>query len=171
MSPSLTKAVTALFLSLNSPFAFSFSPFAPLSMRHKTALHIDQGIAEMIDNEFYRQNHIEEYHQRQTKRDTEILKEHVPEEFSFGEIPFLVDDEDIIAMRKDKLLADKDPEKYCADRCIATGNCEVFEDFFELSPKQVVKFCEECVLSDEEESCDLPESVLDKYITGGSLRP
>lgn len=39
-------------------------------------------------------------------------------------------------------------------------------DFFELSPKEVLKFCEECVLSEEEEPCEVPESVYGKYIDG-----
>lgn len=35
--------------------------------------------------------------------------------------------------RKDKRMAENDPMRYCADRCVSTGNCDVFEDMFEMS--------------------------------------
>jgi len=61
-------------------------------------------------------------------------------------------------MMRDKKLAFDDPQRYCADRCVTTGNCEVFEDFYELSPTDVMKFCTDCVLSEGEEPCDIPPS-------------
>ena len=66
-----------------------------------------------------------------------------------------------IQMRKDRRLARTDPMRYCADRCVSTGNCQVYEDMFELSEKEVRKFCEECVLSEDEEPCDVPEKFLE----------
>lgn len=80
---------------------------------------------------------------------------------------------DILRMRKDQRLAEKNPESYCADRCLSTGNCEVFEDFFELSALEVVKFCTDCVLSEDDEPCDIPEAALEKYTEEGlnGLRP
>lgn len=51
-----------------------------------------------------------------------------------------------------------DPMRYCADRCVSTGNCDVFEDMFNMDPREVVEFCSECVLSEDEEPCDIPES-------------
>ena len=66
-----------------------------------------------------------------------------------------------IQMRKDKRMARDDPAKYCADLCVATGHCEVWEDMFEMGPKEVQEFCLGCVLSDEEEPCDVPEKFLD----------
>jgi len=29
--------------------------------------------------------------------------------------------------RKDEKMADNNPQRYCADRCVATGNCDVYE--------------------------------------------
>ena len=29
--------------------------------------------------------------------------------------------------RKDEKMAEDDPMRYCADRCVSTGNCDVFE--------------------------------------------
>jgi hypothetical protein len=37
-----------------------------------------------------------------------------------------------VQRRKDEKMASDDPAKYCADRCVSTGNCDVFEDMFEL---------------------------------------
>merc|ERR1711982_106626 len=50
------------------------------------------------------------------------------------------DNEDKRQFTRDKRLADSNPEKYCADRCLSTGSCEVYEDFFKMSAEQVVVF-------------------------------
>jgi len=60
--------------------------------------------------------------------------------------------------RKDEKMAADNPMRYCADRCVSTGNCDVFEDMFNMDPREVVEFCSECVLSEDEEPCDIPES-------------
>jgi hypothetical protein len=58
-------------------------------------------------------------------------------------------------------MAREDPARYCADRCVSTGNCQVWEDMFELSAKEVMAFCEGCVLSEDEEPCDIPEKFIE----------
>ena len=60
--------------------------------------------------------------------------------------------------KKDEKMASDSPMRYCADRCVSTGNCDVFEDMFNMDPREVVEFCSECVLSEDEEPCDIPES-------------
>ena len=55
-------------------------------------------------------------------------------------------------LRRDKKLAEKNPQQYCADRCVATGNCDVYEDIFEMSPTQVMEFCNDCVLAEDEDA-------------------
>jgi hypothetical protein len=85
----------------------------------------------------------------------------LPEGFDFNSVVEYADAAKKIQMRKDKRMARDDPMRYCADRCVATGFCEVFEDMFEMGPKEVREFCLECVLSDGEEPCDLPEKFLD----------
>ena len=55
-------------------------------------------------------------------------------------------------LRRDKKMAEKNPQQYCADRCVATGNCEVYEDIFEMSPTQVMEFCNDCVLAEDEDA-------------------
>ena len=81
------------------------------------------------------------------------------------------DNSDIIEQRRDKRMARNNPAKYCADRCIATGNCEVFEDYFDMGPDEVIKFCNECVLSEDDIPCDIPQSMLDGDYPEFALRP
>lgn len=50
---------------------------------------------------------------------------------------------------RDKKLAASDPKRYCADRCLATGHCEVLEDFLDMATSQVQQFCEHCAGEDE----------------------
>lgn len=73
--------------------------------------------------------------------------------------------EEFQSFKKDESMAWKNPQRYCADRCITTGNCDIYEDFFELDPHEVIKFCTECVLSEDEEPCEVPEGFYD------NLRP
>jgi hypothetical protein len=53
---------------------------------------------------------------------------------------------------RDRKLAASDPAKWCADRCLATGHCEVVEDFAKMSTAEVMSFCNSCV---GEEECTL----------------
>jgi hypothetical protein len=41
---------------------------------------------------------------------------------------------------------------------------------FDFTPQEVMAFCEECVLSDEEDPCDVPEAFFGDDKDGG-LRP
>ena len=34
--------------------------------------------------------------------------------------------------RKDERMAADDPMRYCSDRCVTTGHCDVFEDMFDM---------------------------------------
>lgn len=52
-------------------------------------------------------------------------------------------------LNRDRKLASSDPAKWCADRCLATGHCEVVEDFFKMTTQEVLDFCNSCV-GDEE---------------------
>lgn len=67
-------------------------------------------------------------------------------------------------------MAMNDPQRYSADRCITTGNCDIYEDYYGLSAHEVIQFCAECVLSEEEEPCDIPERFHDNN-NGSKLTP
>lgn len=60
--------------------------------------------------------------------------------------------ENAFEFRRDKKLWQEHPQRYCADRCLATGYCEVLEDIYEMTTSQVRQFCENCAGDDE---CEL----------------
>merc|ERR1719473_2335505 len=65
---------------------------------------------------------------------------------------FLEIEENPFQASKDRYLAAKDRKAWCADRCLATGHCDVLEDIYELTTAQVMKFCKSCSGEDE---CEL----------------
>ena len=117
----------------------------------------------MIDHEIYRQSHKKDFESEWMEKNRDAL------------LAQLNRDEPVMAMEdertnfrehhRDIKLAAKDPVHYCADRCIATGNCDVFEDIFEFSPEEVIAFCNDCVLVDEtdpdHDHCDIPDAFYD----------
>jgi len=117
-------------------------------------------VANMIDGELFRQNHKKEYEEEWMAKNRGAIFHHQADEVA------LADDELVFRQElKDKKLAKKNPQQYCADRCIATGNCDVYEDMFDLSADEVLQFCSDCVLVDEldpdHEECDIPVSFFD----------
>jgi hypothetical protein len=41
--------------------------------------------------------------------------------------------------------------------------CDIFDDFYEMSPQQVIAFCTECMLSEDEDGeCEIPDGFYDK---------
>ena len=98
----------------------------------------------------YRLDHKDELKREKEAKSTILIEKELPTNFEFSSIAD-VNDIDLLEMRKDKRLAFKKPEAYCADRCLSTGHCDVYEDFLEMSVKEVLAFCEECVLSDHDE--------------------
>jgi hypothetical protein len=125
----------------------------------------------MIDSELYRQEHHKEYEAAWMEKNKGAVVSRLSDASdttSVGLYPSQMladkDREAFAEHHRDERMAFLKPEKYCADRCVATGNCDIFEDFYELSPQDVLKFCEECVLGgDEEDSgCELPEAFYEK---------
>lgn len=57
--------------------------------------------------------------------------------------------------RQDEALFAKDRHRWCADRCLATGYCDVLEDIYDMTTAQVQEFCEKCAAEDE---CELAYS-------------
>ena len=98
------------------------------NQRSKTSLNIEDWVAEMIDGEVYRQEHKKEFEEEWAKKNRatmmQVLKSgNEPSAFMPSEDPT-----DFRQYAKDKILASKDPERYCKDRCVATGNCDVFQE-------------------------------------------
>jgi len=135
----------------------SFSVIHVTRSRASTNLYLEDHIAEMIDREYYHLTHKEEFEQQTQVKNKKVLEVVLPQSYEFSE-----DDLQYMAeIRKDKVLASKDPQRYCAERCVSTGHCEVYEDLFDFSAEQVMEFCTDCVLSEEEEACDVPDKFLD----------
>ena len=129
----------------------------------------------MIDNELYRQQHHEEYEAAWMEKNKGAVISSLSDSTSssVGIYPSQMmdanDRESFAEHKRDERMAFLKPDKYCADRCIATGNCDILEDFYELGPEDVLKFCEECVLNFESESfdqehsdCNVPEAFYEK---------
>lgn len=141
--------------------------------RPSTQLNLEDHIANMIDNELKRLNSKEiiesKWNDSQRAWNAEVKP--TPDNYDFQAEFDIMSPQDILGFssgvdrtkdtssprrRKDEKMADEDPMRYCADRCVTTGNCDVFEDMFEMDPTEVIQFCKECVLSEEEEPCDVP---------------
>jgi len=95
----------------------------------------------MIDEEIYRQQHKKEFENKWMEKNRgAILHSMSGASTSSGSGSStssngnaLMDDDQQELMRervKDKRLASNDPERYCADRCLSTGNCDVYEDLY-----------------------------------------
>mmetsp|Transcript_7181 Transcript_7181/g.9115 ORF Transcript_7181/g.9115 Transcript_7181/m.9115 type:complete len:158 (-) Transcript_7181:474-947(-) len=153
--------MTKLFATLFAVFMTSIQAFVVMNkVPTSTTLFLKDSIADMIDNTLARQQHKQEIDNALQERTKKVLDNKLPQDFDFA-LSDVSDDEGIMVQRKDKKMAHDDPKKYCADRCVSTGNCDVFEDMFHLSPKEVMAFCTDCVLSEDEESCDVPDAMLD----------
>mmetsp|Transcript_159 Transcript_159/g.359 ORF Transcript_159/g.359 Transcript_159/m.359 type:complete len:222 (-) Transcript_159:355-1020(-) len=166
--------VIAFFASmLHAKMAVEAFVVQPLFTRHhssSTKIFLEDWVAEMIDNELYRQQHHKEYEAAwMEKNKGAVINSLSDDKTNIGVYPsqmMNLDDREAFAEHKrDERMAFLKPEKYCADRCLATGNCDILEDFYELGPEDVVKFCEECVLggdSDVSLGCDVPEAFYEK---------
>merc|ERR1712205_271942 len=51
----------------------------------------------------------------------------------------------------------EDTSKWCLERCISLGHCEVFEDLAKMSTSQVQDFCKACVIGEVQgaDECDV----------------
>jgi len=146
----------------------------PLYQQHHykstTKIFLEDWVANMIDGEVDRQEHKSEYNAAWMKKNKGAILSRLSDvSTTSGMYPsqMLSADqmESFAEHKRDERMAFLKPEKYCADRCVATGNCDIYEDFYELGPEDVLKFCEECVLNFDEESadkCDVPDAFYEK---------
>lgn len=117
----------------------------------------------MIDGELFRQGHKKDFEAEWMEKNRDALLHTLNKD----EPAVAMDDEKLNfrELMRDKKMASKDPMRYCADRCIATGNCDVYEDVFDYSPEEVIAFCNDCVLVDEidpeHEECSIPDAFYD----------
>ena len=165
-STSLWLVVLQLLLAFPSVHSFVVSSIITNQAHHTTTtrLYIDDRIAKMIDQELYRQEHRTEFENEWMEHNRPAILQSLhrnggsESETSLSSSFNDNDQSDSRQYHKDLFMASRDPQRYCADRCVATGNCDVYEDLYQLSPLEVRAFCEECVLSEEEAPCDVPEA-------------
>ncbi|KAL7535565.1 hypothetical protein ACHAXR_006574 [Thalassiosira sp. AJA248-18] len=140
------------------------------SSRATTQLNLENHIASMIDNEVDRLRNIGLWRQKEAEKLKKAKEPTLPQGFDWNDVNDFQPNAGAaqkIQMRKDKRMARDDPARYCADRCVSTGNCQVWEDMFEMAADEVQQFCKECVLSEDEEPCEVPE----KFIENAGLNP
>lgn len=158
------KSFTACVFLVAVPGLSAFvSPSCGAGHHRASRLFIDKRIADLIDSEVHRQHHKKEYEKEWMEKNRgAVLHSLHAGENTLAIVSDLEEQHDRMRQfAKDKRLAKDDPRRYCADRCISTGNCDVYEDIFDFSPTEVLKFCNDCVLGDGEEPCDIPDSFYD----------
>ena len=98
------------------------------NQRSTTSLNIEDWVAEMIDGEVYRQHHKKEFEEEWATKNRATMMQVLKSGSEPSAFMPVEDPEDFREHVKDKILASKNPERYCIDRCVATGNCDVFQD-------------------------------------------
>lgn len=127
-----------------------------------TTLYLEDHIADLIDTELVRVGKLQEWEREWHAKNKQFIEPTLPDAAGtmLGTDLENPNKANPMQLRRDKKMADKDPQKYCADRCVATGNCEVYEDMFEMSPAQVMEFCNDCVLAEDDDAeCPIPDSM------------
>jgi len=155
----ISRALTfMLFLTPSTGFGI-YQPITQVN----SALNgqLQDNLQKIIDNAVDYSEHKEERNAKSKADNDQWLDQKWPEGFEFNSISDVRDDSAEL-LRKDVWLAKTNPQKYCADRCVELGYCDVFEDVFKLEPWEVKAFCKDCVLSDGEEPCDVPEGALEE---------
>ena len=168
MNTLKTSVAVLLFMGSN---AFVANP-AVTNRKDTTRLFLEDHIADLIDRELYRQAHKKEFEKEWMDKNRGAVLHSLGNSGAYDDhenmaMSFDEKLEEFRQHQKDLKMASDDPERYCADRCVATGNCDIFEDFYHLSPEQVLNFCEDCVLSEGDGECDLPEN----FYEAGKLHP
>jgi len=127
LSAALIPCWLMLFVSNESMVAEAFtiraSPRQPT-----TRLFLKDWVADMIDSELDRQNHLKEFEDEWMKKNRGAILHHMNNDVDNENLMMESSPEDFRMHAKDVKMAKEQPEKYCADRCVTTGNCDVFED-------------------------------------------
>jgi hypothetical protein len=103
---------------------------AQLARTASTRLFLEDWVADLIDGELFRQGHKDEFDKEWMEKNRGKMFYHMQ---SIGGEALMAaaeidNQEDFRMHAKDQKLAVLDPQKYCADRCITTGNCDIYED-------------------------------------------
>lgn len=160
------SVATALLIIAQANAFMTTNVFKNLVVKSSTKLFLEDHIAEMIDLELLRLKNKPEYEKQMKEKKKKVIDPILPTDFDLQDFNSINSDfggQDEIEKRRDMRMARNSPEKYCADRCVSTGYCDVYEDLFDMSADEVMQFCEECVLSEKEDPCDIPEKMYEDY--------
>ena len=131
MTSSFLSPMMILVFFLLASTTNSFVPKIPAASstqtnikKSTTILYLEDWVADMIDQEIYRQAHKKEYENEWMEKNRNAVFAKLSEDFVMDRM----DNKEFVMHRKDEKLAKDDPQKYCADRCISTGNCDIYED-------------------------------------------
>jgi hypothetical protein len=138
MASTNMMAVAVSLLMMSGVAAFTIHVHRPTPYA-KVVNMIDKNIADMIDQEYYRQHHMEEYHQQWMERNQPHIQRTTmaADDTVMGvSDTYQVDtdsDESFVLLNRRQMLRDEklartNPQQYCMDRCISTGYCDVYED-------------------------------------------
>lgn len=121
--PTAATALVAVALTMDVSQAFVVT--STPRRGQATRLFLEDWLAELIDHELYRENHEKDFENEWMEKNRGAVFHHM--ESDFGPVDD-IDQTDFRMHHKDEKLAFENPERYCADRCIATGNCDIYED-------------------------------------------
>jgi hypothetical protein len=113
-------AAAVLSPSSSSVEAFVVRP----SQSSDTRLFLEDRIAKLIDDELYREQHHAEYEAEWMNKNREAIFHSMHATY----MPRSEEPENYRIHAKDRAMAIKHPDRYCMDRCISTGNCDIYED-------------------------------------------
>lgn len=99
-----------------------------------TTLFIEKWVADMIDQELWREEHKAEFERAWMEKNRGAVLRGLQQGNGETNSNMMLTDDTMMDMMearqkiKDTKLARENPQQYCADRCIATGHCDVYED-------------------------------------------
>lgn len=149
MAFSTALAVAALALTSSSMGVDAFMGPSPLSsarrivVRHgpqttlapsPTRIFLEDWVAEMIDAEIWRQGHRKDFESAWMEKNRAAIVQNLNPGGSGADESMMMmaadDPKEFMQHARDVRMAHEDPQRYCADRCITTGNCDVYEDLY-----------------------------------------
>jgi hypothetical protein len=125
MRNSLTIWTFFLTASMSRAFVTKKPQLVIARSADSTRLFLEDWVADLVDGELIRQSHKDDYEREWMEKNREAVMNRMEVDFTPEIDP---DVDEIRQRRKDERLARKSPEQYCADRCVSTGHCDVYED-------------------------------------------
>lgn len=109
----------------------SSSAWERITRTGTTALFLNDDIADMIDRELWREHHKKDFENEWMEKNRGAVLSSLNADDYSDSNNSVMDTDTQSSFRqelKDRKLAKENPAAYCADRCVTTGNCEVYED-------------------------------------------